>query len=63
MGSFSDQSAEESSRVYLLLNVLYYVRLRSVEFDLPRSGVDGPRFANNGWIPVKMEPRGSQPIT
>ena len=30
---------------------------------MPRSGVDGPRFANIEWIPVKIKPRGSQPIT
>ena len=29
---------------------------------MPRSGVDGPRFAFE-WIPVHMKARGSQPIT
>ncbi len=34
-----------------------------MELRLPRSGVDGPRFANIEWIPVQMKARGSQPIT
>ena len=34
-----------------------------MELRLPRSGVNGPRFADIEWIPVKMKARGSQPIT
>ena len=33
-----------------------------MELRLPRSGEDGPRFADIKWIPVEMKACGSPPI-